>query len=506
MLFNSFVFILVFLPISLLAFHLAARIGPRLQVMVISLASLTFYSFWDPRYLALLLGSVVFNFVIGRRLSSLPEGDRSAFPLFVVGIGANLAALAYYKYVNFFVDNLNAVGLSLPHLQVILPLGISFFTFTQIAFLVDAYSGLSDEPDFIQYLAFVTYFPHLIAGPILHHHEMIPQFRTAGRLRSHWIAPGLALFSIGLAKKVVLADVMGAVARPIFDAFAKGTTGLTGLDAWVGSLCYTFQLYFDFSAYSDMAVGLSLMFGIYLPLNFSSPYKATSIIDFWHRWHMTLSRYLRDYVYMPLALPWRGSGVAAYLSLMLTMLIGGLWHGAGWTFLIWGGLHGAYLAVNHAWRWRFPVGAEATRRAWIGRSLTFVSVVVAWVFFRASSVSSAFSMVRAMLLGPWTLSPPIASSLAAALIPRAAIDAGIQHSLWSAAALILVGLAIVWLFPNSQEIVFRESPWRLPLSEAAPPVAWRSPWWLVPLTSFAFVLGLLALIAAPPGEFLYFNF
>jgi len=282
---------------------------------------------------------------------------------------------------------------------IILPLGISFFTFTQIAYLVDAHRGLAHEYSFLHYALFVTFFPHLIAGPILHHKEMMPQFARSDiyRLKAEHLAVGLTIFALGLFKKVVLADGVAVYATPVFAAAQAGTT-LTFFEAWGGALAYTLQLYFDFSGYSDMAIGLARMFGIRFPLNFNSPYKATSIIDFWRRWHITLSRFLRDYLYIPLGGSRKGEA-RRLTNLMITMLLGGLWHGAGWTFVLWGGLHGFYLVVNHAWRqWRTSRGHTQSTRvgrffAWL---LTMLAVVVAWVPFRAENMAATQNMLFAM--------------------------------------------------------------------------------------------------------------
>ena len=318
-----------------------------------------------------------------------------------MAIAVNLFFLIYFKYANFFVDNLNHLtGSALSLATVVLPLGISFFTFTQIAFLADTWQGKVKEFNFVHYALFVTYFPHLIAGPVLHHAEMMPQFAKRNVCHVNWdnMAVGLSIFVLGLAKKVLLADAVADFSTPVFDAVKAGGQPML-FESWVGALAYTLQLYLDFSAYSDMAIGLSLMFNVRLPLNFNSPYKATCIIDFWRRWHMTLSRFLRDYLYIPLG----GSRLGTkrrYVNLMLTMLLGGLWHGAGWTFVIWGALHGFYLLVNHAWRalkqhfgWSHG-GRLATLAA---GALTFLAVVVGWVFFRADSFSSAVTMLQGMV-------------------------------------------------------------------------------------------------------------
>jgi len=405
MLFNSYEFIMLFLPLTVAGFYLIGRSGARRAATAwLVAASLFFYGWWNPTYLLLLGASVVFNFTLGGHLvrsRSARSPRRRA--LLVVGIALNLSSIGFFKYANFFVDNVNLLTDTNYHLgTIILPLAISFFTFQQITYLVDSYKGLTEEHSFLNYCLFVTFFPQLIAGPIVHHSEMLPQFarRGAVRLRSSDLAVGITLFSIGLFKKAVLADGIAAHATPVFAAAESGMT-MDFLTAWGGALSYTFQLYFDFSGYSDMALGGARLFGIRLPANFNSPYQATSIIDFWHRWHMTLSRFLRDYVYFPLGGNRRGRA-RRHANLLLTMLIGGLWHGAGWTFIAWGGLHGIYLMVNHAWRWltRRTRHADSASSTWWGRRLaqllTLLAVIVGWVFFRAASFDGAMRILDGM--------------------------------------------------------------------------------------------------------------
>lgn len=301
MLFNSFTFIGAFVPSVLLGYLVLGGWRKFYAELWLVGASLVFYAYWDPRYLPLLLVSATVNYLAGRAISSAHERHRRR-QFLILAVGFNLALLGYFKYSNFFVDTLQSIsGLDFSFRKVILPLGISFFSFTQIAFLVDAYRGEVREPRFVHYLLFVTYFPHLIAGPILHHKEMMPQFSRPATfaLNPRNLAAGSVMFVIGLFKKVVLADGVATHATPVFDAASKGSAILFQ-DAWMGVLSYTYQLYFDFSGYCDMAIGVSLMFGIILPLNFNSPYKSTSITEFWRRWHMTLSRFLRDYLYIPL--------------------------------------------------------------------------------------------------------------------------------------------------------------------------------------------------------------
>ena len=404
MLFNSFQFIFAFLPIVFVGFFLIARFSRTWAAGWLVLASLFFYGYWTLRALPLLLASILVNYAFGMHLA--PESghsDRTRKGLLTLAIAIDLGVLAYFKYANFLVSNVN-VALDALHstpislAAVLLPIGISFFTFTQVAYLVDTWQGKVRERRLVHYFLFVSYFPHLVAGPVLHHGQMMPQFRDESTYRPHVgrIAAGIAIFTIGIAKKLLIADVLGEQADVLFHAVAGGTMPMLFL-AWIGVLAYTFQIYFDFSGYSDMAIGISLLFGISLPLNFNSPYKSASIIDFWRRWHISLSTFLRDYLYIPLGGGRRGR-VRRYLNLWITMVLGGLWHGANWTFVLWGVAHGSYLMVNHAWR-HFAgedriYGPAARLAFW---AVTFLGVVFAWVLFRAPDVGSALQVYRGML-------------------------------------------------------------------------------------------------------------
>lgn len=402
MLFNSIPFLLLFLPITLAGFFFLGRWSRRSAALWLAAASLFFYAWWDVRYLALLMISIGGNFALGISIAGRVHAGQgiAAGRRLALAVAANLALLMYYKYANFFMGNLSALtGLDLTLGTIVLPLGISFFTFTQIAFLVDCNQGKVREYDFIHYVLFVTYFPHLIAGPILHHAEMMPQFAEKRIYRPQWdeISVGLVFFTIGLFKKVIIADGISPSVGPVFDAAAHGRV-LTWIEASSGALAYTLQLYFDFSGYSDMAVGISRMFGVRLPLNFASPYKSGSMIEFWRRWHMTLSRFLKEYLYIPLGGNRIGSS-RRHANLLITMLLGGLWHGAAWTFVLWGAGHGLALAANHGWR------SICERRRWtfgkpgqlIGWIVTFLTVVMLWVMFRAGDVATAFAIILAMI-------------------------------------------------------------------------------------------------------------
>ncbi len=402
MLFNSFEFIVVFLPATLVLYYLLGRAGkPWLPIGWLVVASLVFYAWWNPAYLLLIVGSMVFNYSLGRRLAR-PSKSRWMLTL---GVAANLLLLGYYKYAGFFAANLNTLlGTTFDVGTIVLPLAISFFTFLQIAYLVDSYRGIAVESSFLSYTLFVTYFPHLVAGPLVHHLELLPQFarKHAYRFLMENVVVGLAIFAIGLFKKVGVADTIAVHATPVF-SMADAGTGMSFWLAWQGALAYTFQLYFDFSGYADMAVGLSKMFGILLPINFDSPYRSVNIIDFWRRWHITLSRFLRDYLYFALGGNRRGKA-RRHANLFLTMLLGGLWHGASWNMIVWGAMHGSYLVINHAWQ--ALRGERAPTRIGTASAMlvTFVAVVFGWVFFRAGTLGGALVLVQSMVgADGWTI-------------------------------------------------------------------------------------------------------
>lgn len=388
MLFNSYEFLLAFLPATLFLYFLAGKYaGGRTAIFILIVASFIFYAWWKPSYFIILFASLIFNYGLSLGFKSLKP--RAAKILLAWGVGINLAALGFYKYTDFFLENFNFIsGANFPLPGFVLPLAISFFTFQQIAYLVDAYTGHIQERSFSNYALFVTFFPQLIAGPIVHHGEMMPQFAKAGiaRFNAANFAKGFFILSVGLFKKVIIADKFALYATAGFDHAAV----LNFQEAWVSSLSYTFQLYFDFSGYTDMAIGLGWMFNIRLPFNFNSPYKALDIQDFWRRWHMTLSRFLRDYLYIPLGGN-RGENWTTYRNLFLTFLLGGIWHGAGWTFVVWGALHGLGTMVHRAWK-SFGKNMYALP-AWI---FTFLFVHIAWVFFRAVNFGDALKVLKGM--------------------------------------------------------------------------------------------------------------
>jgi alginate O-acetyltransferase complex protein AlgI len=502
MLFNSYTFLLLFLPVALLGFLALRRAPFRLGLGWLVLVSLVYYGVWNPdpgrpwspKYLALILGSCGANYFLGRSLSRLKH-SRSGKLLLGLAVAANLILLGYYKYAGFLAgisQDLTGWPQVVPH--IVLPLAISFFTFLQIAYLVDAWKGLTEEYHFTDYLLFVTFFPHLIAGPLIHHREMMPQF---GKKNHGWhrdFPVGLGIFMVGMFKKVVIADNMAPIANPIF-ALAAGEGRMpTMAEAWVGAVAYALQLYFDFSGYSDMAIGSARMFGIRFPLNFHSPYKAVSVVEFWRRWHMTLSRFLREYLYIPLGGNRKGPS-RRYVNLFLTMLLGGLWHGAGWTFIMWGALHGAYLCANHAWfafrkrsgRAPLPVPAAVL--------LTFLAVLVGWVFFRAPDFASAGRMLGSMVgTNGFTAMPDKANRVIASVEPLK----------------VLLALLVCWFLPNTQQIFAFYKP---ALKVAGAPFPERAPrrWWQWRPTPFFAALGVLLIVITglqfdKVSEFIYFQF
>lgn len=507
MLFNSYIYLLLFLPLSLLGFALISRIGSRLGFAWLILASLAFYAWWNPDpterwspfYVILILLSCSGNYFLGRAIDARagsPVGKR----ILAIGVTSNLLLLGYYKYTVFFAGvsrSLTGWPGELPN--IVLPLAISFFTFLQIAYLVDAYRKKAENHGFTDYLLFVTFFPHLIAGPLVHHKEMIPQFtrrrgQAEGVLRYRDLSIGLTILVLGLFKKVVIADPLARIASPLFELAAGDGRVLTMAEGWVAILSYTLQLYFDFSGYSDMAIGSARLFGIRFPLNFHSPYKATSIVDFWRRWHITLSRFLRDYLYFPLGGNRKGPA-RRYMNLMLTMVIGGLWHGAGWTFLAWGFIHGGLLCVNHFWfgiRKRFGWSPLPKLPA-IG--MTFLAVALSWVFFRAPTFGSALEVFGAAFGFNGEIGWP---EQAVAVVKKSKL-----------AAPLMCGLVIAWFLPNTQEFLRRYRP-ALGMSEFSTGSGKRKWWEWRPTPVFAvFTLVLLYVTAREfdkISEFIYFQF
>lgn len=442
MLFNSFEFILLFLPITFFVyFFLNKQKLVELSKGWLVLASLFYYSYWKLEYLPLILFSMVFNYSIG---STLCNTDKIRLNInkklvLTIGVVGNLLLLGYFKYFNFLLENINALfKADFNYMNIVLPLAISFFTFQQIAYLADSYKGETKEYDFLNYALFVTFFPQLIAGPIVHHKEMMPQFaKLRNKIINHKnISVGIFLFTIGLFKKVIIADNLSPLVHQGFDVAIK----LSFIEAWLVSFAYTFQLYFDFSGYTDMALGIGMMFNIVLPQNFNSPYLATSIQDFWRRWHMTLSRFLRDYIYIPLGGNKAGE-LNTYRNLFLTFLLGGLWHGAAWTFIVWGALQGGAIAFHRYWQ---KLGIKLN--SIVSIIITFLFVNFAWVFFRSTSFSAATKILHGMLGLSGFSTPQIYHGVLRFKNSLSGIDWGFFTG---SVVLILTGFILVFLFKNS---------------------------------------------------------
>jgi D-alanyl-lipoteichoic acid acyltransferase DltB (MBOAT superfamily) len=529
MLFNSLEFIGVFLPLALLLFYQIGKRGYyRWALASLVASSLFFYAWWNPPYLFLLIFSIGLNYTLGRALNRLQtlgfnQGKRIVL---IIGLAANLAIIGYYKYFGFFVENLKSIAFFEIHqsFDFILPLGISFFTFQQIAYLVDCYRGEVAEYSLLKYVLFVSFFPQLIAGPIVQHHDLIPQFynKLIYEFSYKNFATGWTIFIIGMFKKVVLADNIARYANPIFNAAAQGTR-IQFFEAWGGAIAYSLQLYYDFSGYSDMAIGAALLFGITLPLNFYSPYQATSIIEFWRRWHITLSSFLRDYLYIPLGGNRHGE-FRRKINLMITMLLGGLWHGAGWTFVLWGGLHGIYLVINSQWRaickkWR---GDRQSNPAWsrvISGGITLIAVIVAWVFFRANNLDTALLLLQGMMGGNG-VSIPLAIANQLGFIKAVLASLGMTFKSFGGEQFIwtyvwcLTLLAIALFCPNTYQLMkghnhLLAKDLKVSKDREFSPVQlleWQ------PNFIFAIIMGIATFaifktfLGVPDSEFLYFNF
>ena len=466
MLFSTNTFLFLFLPVVLLGYQAVSRLGSRAVFLWLGLMSLVFYGYWNPKFLFLLLGSIALNFGASRLIAGSRTAERRSAWL-TAAIVANLSLLFWFKYLFPLLHfALSAGWTGRDFGSVLLPLGISFFTFTQIAYLVDLSEGEEQPEDLISYTLFVTFFPHLVAGPIIHHAEMMPQFRAQRHrgLQADDMAVGTTWFLLGLAKKVLIADHFG----PAADALYAQPRSFGAHASWIGVLCYAVQLYFDFSGYSDMALGLARMFSITFPFNFNSPYKAGSIIDFWQRWHMTLTRYITTYLYNPFAMAasrrrlQRGEKVGrrgmrtvgGFLGMiawptLLTMAVAGVWHGAGLQFILFGLAHGLYLTVNHLWRTALPEESRVRRLlpGPVSVSLTFACVLVGQVFFRSNSAGDAF-WVLGSLLGMHRSGAGLA--MLGRSLPAQASFAGHTGSAW---AQVAIACGIFWLLPNTQEIL-----------------------------------------------------
>jgi len=543
MVFASYTFIFLFLPIAFVGYYLAARVGAIYAVAWLTLSSLAFYAVWNPAFVLLLLCSIAFNFAIGRALlaRASAEDSRTRNWLLTLGIAGNLLPLVYFKYLGALLSLAQHASLVSRgfDFKVILPLGISFFTFTQMGYLVDCHEGEGKDIDLIRYSAFVTFFPHLIAGPILHIREIGPQLLNSetSRFRIRDVSVGISFFIIGLSKKVLLADPLAEVVKIGF----AHPGDFRMCTSWLYALAYSLQLYFDFSGYSDMAIGLAAMFGIRFPINFDSPYKSTSMIDYWQRFHATLTRYLTLLLYNPIALRIQRRRMAAGLNgpkrnkqslsafgslvvipIFFTMTLAGIWHGAGLQFLLFGLMHAVYLTVNHAWRTFGPKLDRAKLSQWVATGiigskvlLTYVAAVAAMVMFRASSAGDAMRMMGGMAGLHGLDAIPVPSSVMHLLQHLGPVYAYLTQSHHflavptddsiPAPASLALRFFIVWALPNSQQIMAKFSP-------TLKPVRGNSPYWLSwqPTTRWALALGLLLAVSLMSFQqtkvFLYFQF
>lgn len=461
MLFNSAEFLFLFLPLVYIVFQILARYGQlKLLLLWLTLSSLFFYGWWNPSYLILILTSIGVNYTCGRLLSSdrSPHYRKNAL---LIGLVFNLGLLGYYKYANFFVGNINYLLADDINLQtIVLPLAISFFTFQQFTYLVDSYKGLTESHSFLEYCLFVTFFPQLIAGPIVHHKDMLVQFQTLHQQQEILknLVLGCSIIAIGLFKKVVLADSFAQYATPFFQQAEEGQLFMT-LDTLLATFSYTFQLYFDFSGYSDMAIGLACLFGLKLPVNFFSPFRARNISDFWRTWHATLARFLRDYVYAPLG-GFLCSPNRQRFNLFMTMFAGGVWHGAGWTFFVYGILHGMYAVIHQLWRIKVsgPLGFVGNRFYDATSQLfTFLLVALTLIVFRAESIHSAIDIVGYLFnSGSFELSAQYMKILEAstALTFLQTLSHGMDIQLLIVLSLC-AALIICWCLPNTYHLFRR---------------------------------------------------
>jgi D-alanyl-lipoteichoic acid acyltransferase DltB (MBOAT superfamily) len=481
MLFNSLEFIFGFLPATLLAYWIACRIARGTPIYVLGIASLVFYGSWIPHLLLVLLASATCNYLLAL---AIWHTHRRMF--LIGGIVLDLVVLAYYKYLGFASVILEQLGLTHGFYAVILPLGLSFHTFQQIAYLVEVWRRESYEPSFERYLLFVMFFPQMVAGPIVRQWQITPQFRRLTRLRRTDVTIGVTIFVMGLFKKVVLADGIAVHSDIVFNAAYTGAT-VGFADAWFGAIAYALQIYFDFSGYSDMAIGLARMFSLRLPLNFNSPYKAHNAVEFWRRWHITLSLFLRDFLYIPLGGNRRGP-MRRYANLLVVMLLGGLWHGANWTFIVWGGLHGVFLIVAHGWhgvKRHFGFGGFGPLGSAVAVLATFAAVTLAWVAFRAESLDITMQL--------WGSAFGVHGFAGPTLVPVSGILA------------IGALLAFVWVAPNTQEVMARYAPAFRYRSSASRLLLWQPRLGWAVVVAALFVWSLNALLVTS-SRFVYFLF
>ncbi|MBX3479455.1 MAG: MBOAT family protein [Caulobacter sp.] len=509
MLFNSEVFLFAFLPVTAAIYYLLWRkVGRQISLLFLLVASLGFYSYWNPWNTAIFATSVTVNFWLGALIGQAEPARRRW--LVTAAVVFDLALLGVFKYWNFLAGQVGEIGIALPLVGMALPIGISFYTFQQIGYVVD--TGRSGKPAsrFDHYFLYLAFFPHSIAGPIVQHKELISQFNRVRPRIAYNLKLGLSIFTVGLAKKVLLADLFSKGSSPVFDAVARGHVP-TLLEAWGAVLCYALQIYFDFSGYSDMAVGLARIFGYKFPINFFSPYKSRSIIEFWRRWHISLSRFLRNYLYFPLGGSKKGV-FRRYLNVFIVMVLGGLWHGAGWTFLVWGALHGGAILINHLWndfgprrRWASLAGREIK---WL---TTFIFVLIAWTAFRAADLDAMVSMYRGML-GLNGLSLPLEAWPLEGVLRRLGVGAGAWNGVgvldaWLAFIIAPITVLVLKYWPETILLFRRNSTFIVEDGyehDDRSRLGWRPTW------GWALIIGALLAITiwriSGESEFIYFQF
>ncbi len=517
MVFSSYTFILLFLPIVILGIFFLKDLKRDKRLIFLSVSSLFFYAYWDWHFLWVILLSIFGNYYFGYLIFKNNSFLANKKSLLFFGILLNIILLGYFKYTNFFIDNINFIlNTSYSSLSIILPLGISFFTFQQIAYLVDTYQKKVTDHNFSHYLLFVSFFPQLIAGPIVHHKETLTQFANGrgGSISRTMFTQGLSIFVIGLLKKVLIADNIAAMySTPVFEA--SNSMPIPFIESWCGILAYSFQIYFDFSAYSDMAIGLGLMFGVRLPINFYSPYKATNIIDFWKRWHITLSRFLRDYLYIPLGGNKLGK-FRTHFNIMLVMLLGGLWHGSNWNFVIWGGLHGIAIVLNHIWRDyrtnnKLKIRFSIPFHDWCGRIATFLFITILWVFFRCDNLDASMNIIHGLLGFNGIILPETYYSYLGTFgqtFKNLGVEFSTGYLFLGVKEIFMLSfmLGIVWFLPNTAQFFrYREySTSKKYKSGNVIGIKWR------PNYIWAFSLSITTIIClvfiSNTGEFLYFQF
>jgi alginate O-acetyltransferase complex protein AlgI len=518
MLFNSEIFIFIFLPVAFVGFYILGKHCDSVNYSkwYLVIASLFFYGWWNIDYVPFLIISVAINFYLGNA-TRLARKNKQL--LLIIGIVINLSFLGYFKYFNFFIDNLNILFKGDYFVEnIILPLAISFYTFQQIGYLLDSYKGKTRQESFLNYSLFVVFFPQLIAGPIVIYREIFPQFKksTFGKFKNTDLIVGLTIFFIGLFKKVVIADNLSDFSTPVF-TIAEAGGELDFLLAWQGAFSYTFQLYFDFSGYSDMAIGLGRMFGLKLPMNFYSPFKSTSIIDFWRRWHATLGRFIATDLFIPLSAKYTRIAiskryktlayflVASVLPTMVTFVLVGLWHGAGWTFIFFGFMHGIYMIVNYAWR-----NLQAAKRKnylppFLSWSITFICIIVSFVIFRADSLESGFVVLKYMFQPDFSL---LILGMSGFLQNLLNIKHWVLFHMYGYEQYIAMATFVVFAMPNTMQLMSRYNPCidinGIRFSSLRSILNWRASYLWV---SFSLIVSVIALLnTTGTTEFLYFQF